>query len=198
MKNDDMNQVGQEVAKKKWKDRGSPMIGDNGLMVEEGDNRKYLGVSMQLFQMDKVDLRNPEQVKSRINEYFKIYAEADMKPTVSGLALALGTDRRRLWEIATGNTRGQKGLSTLPIETRDAIKKTYSILETLWENYMQNGKINPVSGIFLGKNNYGYQDKQDIVITPNAPEADFNAKDIADRYALPDASDFSDSSENDS
>lgn len=32
---------------------------------------------------------------------------------------------------------------------------------------MQNGKINPVSGIFLMKNNMGYQDKQEFVLTPN-------------------------------
>lgn len=35
------------------------------------------------------------------------------------------------------------------------------------ENYMQNGKINPVAGIFLMKNNMGYQDKQEVVVTPN-------------------------------
>ena len=35
------------------------------------------------------------------------------------------------------------------------------------EDYMQNGKINPVSGIFLMKNNMGYQDKQEVVVTPN-------------------------------
>ena len=32
---------------------------------------------------------------------------------------------------------------------------------------MQNGKINPVAGIFLMKNNMGYQDKQEVVVTPN-------------------------------
>ena len=37
---------------------------------------------------------------------------------------------------------------------------------------MQNGKINPVSGIFLLKNNFGYQDKQEVVVTPNNPLGD--------------------------
>jgi len=31
---------------------------------------------------------------------------------------------------------------------------------------MQNGKVNPVSGIFLMKNNFGYQDKTEIAIEP--------------------------------
>ncbi len=36
-------------------------------------------------------------------------------------------------------------------------------------DYMQNGKINPVSGIFLMKNHFGYTDKQEVVVTPNNP-----------------------------
>ena len=55
----------------------------------------------------------------------------------------------------------------------------------LWENYMQNGKINPVSGIFLGKNNFGYQDKQEHVLTPNVrPDSDYSADDIRKRYTI--------------
>ena len=34
---------------------------------------------------------------------------------------------------------------------------------------MQNGKINPVSGIFLMKNNFGYKDQSEVVLTPNNP-----------------------------
>ena len=56
-------------------------------------------------------------------------------------------------------------------------------MENLWENYMQNGKINPVSGIFLGKNNFGYQDKTEYVVTPNMNnDSDYNADDIKKRY----------------
>jgi hypothetical protein len=59
-------------------------------------------------------------------------------------------------------------------------------MEILWENYMQNGKINPVSGIFLGKNNFGYQDKQEMVLTPNTNnEPDYNIDDIKKRLSAP-------------
>ena len=34
---------------------------------------------------------------------------------------------------------------------------------------MQNGSINPVSAIFLLKNNYQYVDKSEVMITPNSP-----------------------------
>ena len=188
MNEKDMEQAGREVAKRKWVDRGSPVIGDNGLILDEGDNRKYMSIGLELYNMDKVDLIDPKAVKERIAEYFRLYGEADVKPTVTGLGMALGVDRRRLWEIATGNNHRPNGEYTnLPRESADAIKKAYDFLGNLWENYMQNGKINPVSGIFLGKNNFGYQDKQEMVLTPNNPESDFDAKDIADRYSLPEA-----------
>ena len=42
-------------------------------------------------------------------------------------------------------------------------------MENLWENYMQNGKINPVAGIFLMKNNMDYEDKKEITLAPASP-----------------------------
>ena len=49
---------------------------------------------------------------------------------------------------------------------------------------MLNGKINPVSGIFLLKNNFGYQDKQEVVLTPNNPLGDYQTQEeLAKRYA---------------
>ena len=48
---------------------------------------------------------------------------------------------------------------------------------------MLNGKINPVSGIFLSKNLfYGYSDKQEFVLTPNNGVSDADAATIAAKY----------------
>jgi hypothetical protein len=106
-----------------------------------------------------------------------------MKPTVAGLAMALGMDRRRLWEIKTDAAVGGTGKQHLPPETLDSIKKAYKLMENLWETYMNSGKINPVSGIFLGKNNFGYQDKTEYVLTPNQKQdSDYDADDIRKRY----------------
>ena len=49
---------------------------------------------------------------------------------------------------------------------------------------MQNGKINPVSGIFLMKNNMGYEDKTEMVVTPNNPVgADLPEEELRKRIA---------------
>ena len=58
---------------------------------------------------------------------------------------------------------------------------------------MQTGKINPVSGIFLGKNNYGYRDQVEHVVTPNVNDSDFSANDIRLRLGLSDSDSDTDS-----
>jgi hypothetical protein len=56
------------------------------------------------------------------------------------------------------------------------------LLEELWEDYMLNGKINPVSGIFLGKNLWSYSDKQEMVITPNNGNQPVDVETIEAKY----------------
>ena len=69
------------------------------------------------------------------------------------------------------------------------IKKAYKLMENLWEVYMQNGKINPVTGIFLGKNNFNYVDKVEHVVTPNTKsDSDYSEEDMRRRYMIEDGS----------
>lgn len=47
---------------------------------------------------------------------------------------------------------------------------------------MINGKINPASGIFLGKNNFGYQDTQEYIVTPNTMKSETPVEVIEAKY----------------
>lgn len=180
----EIQEMGEQVVKSQVKPPyRNNFMQTGGVTLDNGDNAKYMRVNIQLFQMSKVDLHDPDAVNERLSEFFQIFTENDMKPTIAGMAMALGIDRRRLWEIKTGNTQGRGDINTLPGEVRDAVKKAYLVMENLWETYMNSGKINPVSGIFLGKNNFGYQDKQEMVLTPNTQnESDFNEDDLRKRY----------------
>lgn len=148
--------------------------------TQPGDNTKYLSLALAVRELPRIDISDPEQVRDRIKEYFTLCAEYDMKPTVKGFLNSLRIAKSTLWEWKQGNFRA---------ETHQAIiLEAYDVLEELWENYMQNGKINPVSGIFLGKNNFGYSDKQEYVVTPNTGGVDsVDVKTIEAKYAeLPD------------
>lgn len=181
-----------QVIKKKPRGGNSPVIGDNGLMLEKGDNAKIMSINIALFNMQDIDMTDAQAVTGRLGEYFALYEQADLKPTVAGMAIALnGMSRQTLTAIAHDRVTGSTGYkSALPPEVTATIRKAYKMMENMWETYMNSGKINPVSGIFLGKNNYGYQDKTEYVLTPNTQnDFDYDAEDIRQRYLIDSDSD---------
>ena len=128
-------------------------------LVEPGDNSKFLRHALTIRKWPLIDITDPIAVENRINDYFVLCMHDDIKPSVKGLENALRVNRSTLWEWRNGNYRAG---------THQAIiVEAYDVLEALWQDYMQNGKINPVSGIFLGKNLFSYSDKQEFVLTPN-------------------------------
>lgn len=199
----DLRKGGQESSMSEKKDKqeqgvvkrkrrvGNPAMTGEAITATPEEQASLIMQSLAIANLPRINLKDPEQVRDRINEYFAMVARNGNRPTVTGLGLALNNmDRFRLYEIRTGNygnTRGET--ANLPLAVTNLIKSAYRVMEELWEQYMQQGKINPVSGIFLGKNHYGYQDKQDIVVTPNAPETEYSVKDITERYLLPEDKD---------
>ena len=59
----------------------------------------------------------------------------------------------------------------------------YDIITSYYAHMMNNGKINPVAGIFMMKNNLGYKDTSEHVITANT-EQDPSLSDITERAGL--------------
>ncbi len=161
MNEKELKDISKQITKRKRPDLSESQT----VHTEPGDNRKYILHSLRLAELPKLNLTSVEEVTQRIKDYFTICAEDDMKPSVAGLALAMDIDRVYLWEIRSGR-RGKNP------EVANTLKKAMKILDLQMVDYMQNGKINPVSGIFLMKNNFGYADKQEVVLTPNNPLGD--------------------------
>lgn len=154
--------------------KNSPVIGNNGFMTDTGDNSNILKHSIEIaYRWPSIDTTDNQEVQERIIKYFEYCFNNDMKPGVEGMALALGIDRRTLWEWECKDKVSMPGRS-------DVIKKAKQILADYMENLSQNGKINPVTAIFLMKNHFGYADKQEVVLTPNQSlEASQNPDQIA-------------------
>jgi len=176
----DTNQ-NEQVADVVVKKRNRDMSNWGQEFIEPGDNRKYIQLALESMNMPKLNFDDVPTVQERINWYFTRCMENDMKPGVVGLANALGVDRKTLWAWKAGTKRES---NTALVDT---IKKAYVLLEEMWEYYMQNGKISPPNGIFLGKNNFDYKDVADVVITPNTPLDQGNPDEIKNKYikALP-------------
>ena len=161
MKDAEIMKTGERVVKK----RKRPDLENFGAEdVKPGDNARYLRHAMATLNLPPINIADETQVANRIEWYFTHCSENDMKPTVKGLCNSLGVTRNTLRTWYNEDYRSSTH--------SDLIKKAYNLLEELWEDYMLNGKINPVSGIFLGRNHWGYQDKIDLVITPNNPLGD--------------------------
>lgn len=163
-----LEEVGQKIVKR---GRGHPVGAggyerpDRQVQTAPGDNTKYISHSLRLAGLPKISMQNPEEVEKRVTEYFTICAEEDMKPSMAGLALAFGVTRQYVWMLQN-EVKGKNA------EVVNIIKKAVQILDTQMVDYMQNGKINPVSGIFIMKNAYGYVDKQEVIVTPQSPLGD--------------------------
>ena len=143
--------------------------------TEPGDNARYLRFARVSLSLPPIDISDPQQVQNRINEYFDFCEDNDRKPNMIGMANWLGVSR----DTVNSWKRGEYRTTT----HSDIIRKALDILEELWMDYMQNGKINPASGIFIAKNIWQYKDQQDVVIAPqNNAEQDMSAEDIAKRY----------------
>ena len=122
--------------------------------VQDGSNNRFLELVTSAMALPKIDLYNAEEVRGRIIQWFQMCAERDMKPGVANTALALGISREDFGKIA----RSHPSTANYPPECRVLFQEAYSGLNALWENWMLNGKLNPASGIFLGKNDFGYVD----------------------------------------
>lgn len=162
------------IVKKK---RNRPDLANFGQeFIEPGDNAKYIQFAMASMKAPKLDFNDVPAVQERIEWYFNRCFELDMKPGVVGLANALGVDRKTLWAWKSGQNRAA---NTALI---DLVKKAYAFLEELWEQYMQNGKISPPNGIFLGKNHFDYKDVADVVVTPNNPYQGASEEELKQKY----------------
>lgn len=163
---------------------------DSTVQAEPGDNSKFTRHNRMLYELVPVTFESAEEVKERTITYLDICEQNDMKPSVAGYALALGIDRVNLWRIVTGAT-------VKPAEVRNVLKRAYDLLNAQMEDYMQNGKINPVSGIFLMKNAWGYKDKQEIEVSANRSDAE-SPDQLASKYADAIPVDFTESGDEES
>lgn len=150
--------------------------------TEPGEISRMLAQAVTISHWPAIDTNNADQVAERIDLYHAYCIENDIKPDMVGMAMAIGVDRTTLW-------RWEQGESNKPKAVCNALKKGREINEMMMVQMMQNGKLNPVTAIFLLKNNHGYKDQTDVVVTPNNPYQDVDADGARNRLlgAMPSA-----------
>lgn len=143
---------------------------------EPGEISRMLSQAVTISNWPEIDSNDAQQVIHRIRQYHQYCIDNDIKPDMSGMALAIGVSRKTLWAWENGHE------SDKPQAVRNAIKKGREINENILVTMMQNGRINPIPALFLLKNNHGYKDQQDIIITPNSPLDGKSEEELATKY----------------
>lgn len=152
--------------------------------TQKGDNAKFLRNALAAYNLPTIDIGDAKAVEERVGWYFNHCIENDMKPGIAGLCNALGISRMTFFNWQSKGSRDRK-------EHQIIAQRAKAILEDMMEQYMMNGKVNPVSGIFLMKNNFeGYYDRQDVVLTPGNPlEPQKSESELKELYAANDVED---------
>jgi hypothetical protein len=158
---DALVEQGEKIVKNKPRGGNSPIIGDNGISTKPGDNAKYAGILLEVASWPPVDKADVKQLEERFVKYVKYCAENDIKVGNQMCYLAMGITKDDAFHWANGLTRGDAH--------GDFIKKVQSFCAGNRELLMQDGKVNPITGIFWQKNYDGMKDQQEYILTPNSP-----------------------------
>lgn len=145
-------------------------------------NRASIDFVREMMSWDCIDLGDPEAVRRRGSEYFALCAKYDSKPLISGLCASLGTNREEVMRWGKGSHTALN--DKLSPASEQELKSLLEKMEVFWEYAMANdGYRNPVSGIFLGKNNFGYKDQSETVVRHDGGSAGPTREQLEARYS---------------
>ena len=127
--------------------------------LEQGYNTRRIQFMMAIMPSEPLDYNDVAEMERRFNRYLQLCAEWDMKVGNQAAYAAIGIDKGIAWEWENRSLGN-------PART-DFIKKVRQICALYREGLMEDGKVNPVTGIFWQKNYDGMKDQQEVVLTPN-------------------------------
>lgn len=116
----------------------------------DGDNARIIAHQLELGHLPFIDLTDASAVAERSQLYFEMCSSRGVMSNIPEYAVALGVDRPTLQAIHDRKDR------TIPQTVLRIIDKGYAVINAQMEALMIGGKINPVSAIFIMKNNMGY------------------------------------------
>lgn len=150
--------MAEMLEEKLIKRRGIGAIQDNTCQDGEFVSRA-LALNLQIRQLGlRGKPKTPQEMEDRITEYFSLCQQAQLNPTVEGLALAVDYDRRSLFEIG-------KGTFNQPF--MDIVKNAKDFIAGYDAILAASNKMNSAVYCFRSKNFYGMKDQVQIEAVSN-------------------------------
>ena len=136
-------------------------------------NSTYLFHSAKIAEMPRCNLLDANEINQRSLEYFKACSDDGVRPSLTGLALSLGT-----------TVKGFQGLFAdrrMPEDCINALGKAAAKVEDVTISLMLDTRVQPVTGLFILKNHFGYKDASDVNINTIRKGGE-TAQELAEKY----------------
>ena len=144
-----------------------------------------IGTGLQNMFTEKPNLFSYEECINALSTYFTNLAERSIRPSFTGMCLALGITRGNFLQICNTGTMHStfEGADiSLPREIVQLCINLKENFASMIETFMESGLIHPVCGIFLLKNNAEYKDT--VEHSYNITKATVDLNDMARKYNL--------------
>jgi hypothetical protein len=163
--------------------RGNPAMLINNDKEDTEKQKKKMLILAKLNELEHrrgiAKFNSAEEMQGLIESYFNDCVELEIRPTIRGLASALGTVYSTLNDWENGSRDGILGNSGSLV-----IKKAKQFIAEYDEMLAVEGVDNPILFMFRAKNYYGMRDLQDIQLTAsNALQPTMSMQEIADKVA---------------
>lgn len=136
------------------------IVADQNPDLPQGYNTRRIAFMQAILPTESLDNDDVEEMERRFIRYLDLCAQWDMKIGNQAAYAAIGINKDLVYEWThrlLGNPR-----------RTDFVKKVQQFCAMYREGLMEDGKVNPVTGIFWQKNYDGLKDQQEVVLTPNA------------------------------
>lgn len=146
------------VEEKLIKRRGIGAMQDNSCSDGEFVS-KALRLNINIRNLGKAGKpKTVQEMEDRIDQYFEVCQEAQLNPTVEGLAMAIDYDRRTLFDIQNAKAK---------IQFSDTVKKAKDFIANYDAILASSNKMNSAVYCFRSKNFYQMKDSVQIEAVSN-------------------------------
>jgi hypothetical protein len=151
--------------------RGNPLLPKASENEDKAKTKQKMEILKKLNELERrrgiAKFDNVEEMQILIENYFNDCVDLEIRPTIRGLASALGT----VYTTLQGWERGERD-GILGSQCSCLIKKSKQFISEYDEMLAMEGIDNPILFMFRAKNYYGMKDTQDINVIPNNTTAD--------------------------
>lgn len=161
--------------------RGNP----NG-PARPAERRDDVGFAKALFVLRPVDMADPKAVEDRYFELLDLCEEYGRAMTVETIAMGYDTSRAEIVALGKGNRC--RLANRLSEESAATFQRVLKSVAGIWATHMGSGDYKqPLTGIFIGKNNFGYGDVSETVIRHESAQQGPSREELEAKYqaALP-------------